>query len=285
MDKSSIALAVGLLIVGGLTGVVIERFAINPDSATSSSQLSLNGAKQLLNDVTHGQASAEKVFPGPGGLTGIEVSMEGHPTIAYATADGQYLVAGPVLNQQGQDAAHADMIKLGLIPKPASAAVLAEKAAHADSFVLGTKGPELTAFVDPNCIYCHKFYEEAKPLIAAGKLRVRYVVVAFLKPSSAGKAAAILGASDPATAMAANEKGFDEATEEGGITPAKNPDPATLAAVENNTKLLSESGEVATPTLIYCNAHNQAVLAHGLDRSSLADFVDHISSLENGACH
>ena len=42
-------------------------------------------------------------------------------------ADGQYLVAGPVLNQQGQDAAHADMIKLGLIPKPASAAVLAEK--------------------------------------------------------------------------------------------------------------------------------------------------------------
>jgi len=64
MDKSSIALAVGLLIIGGLTGAVIERFAINPDSATSSSQLSLNSAKQLLNDVTHGQASAEKVFLG-----------------------------------------------------------------------------------------------------------------------------------------------------------------------------------------------------------------------------
>lgn len=283
MDKSSIALAVGLLIIGGLTGAVIERFAISPDTATSQI-LSLQGAKQLLNEVTHGQASAEKVFPGPGGLTGIEVSMEGHPTIAYATGDGQYLVAGPVLNRQGQDAAHADMIKLGLIPKPATAATLAEKAAHADSFVLGSKGPEITAFVDPNCIYCHKFYEQAQPLIAAGKLRVRYVVVAFLKPSSAGKAAAILGASDPAAAMAANEKGFDEATEEGGIAPAQHPDQATLAAVENNTKLLSDSGEVATPTLIYCNAQHQAVLAHGLDSSSLADFVQHIGSLENGDC-
>lgn len=283
MDKSSIALAVGLLIIGGLTGAVIERFAISPDTAMGQT-LSLQGAKQLLNEVTHGQASAEKVFPGPGGLTGIEVSMEGHSTIAYATGDGQYLVAGPVLNRQGQDAAHADMIKLGLISKPATAATLAEKAAHADSFVLGSKGPEITAFVDPNCIYCHKFYEEAQPLIAAGKLRVRYVVVAFLKPSSAGKAAAILGASDPAAAMAANEKSFDEATEEGGIAPAQHPDQATLAAVENNTKLLSDSGEVATPTLIYCNAQHQAVLAHGLDSSSLADFVQHIGSLENGAC-
>ncbi|WP_414041896.1 thiol:disulfide interchange protein DsbG [Acidithiobacillus sp. M4-SHS-6] len=284
MDKSSIALAVGLLIVGGLTGAVIERFAVNPDAALSR-PLSLQGAKQLLNDVTHGQASAEKVFPGPGGLTGIELSMEGHSTIAYATGDGQYLVAGPVLNRRGQDAAHADMIKLGLIPKPATAATLAEKAAHADSFVLGSKGPEITAFVDPNCIYCHKFYEEAQPLIAAGKLRVRYVLVAFLKPSSAAKAVAILEASDPAAAMAANEKGFDEATEEGGIRPARHPDQATLAAVENNTKLLSESGEVATPTLIYCNAQHQAVLTHGMDSQSLADFVRHIGSLDHGACH
>ncbi len=283
MNKSSIALAIGLLIIGGLTGAVIERFAIAPEQ-TATSALSLSAAKQLLNEVTHGQASAEKVFPGPGGLAGIEVSMQGHPTVAFATADGKYLVAGPVINAQGQDAAHAAMIKLGLIPKPASAVVLAEKAAKADSFVLGNRGPEMTAFVDPNCIYCHKFYEAAKPLIAAGKLRVRYVVVAFLKPSSMPKAAAILGAKDPAAAMAENEKGFDEATEEGGIAPAQHPVPATVSAVENNTKLLSETGEVATPTLLYCNQQGKAILAHGLDKSSLEDFVAQIGSLENGTC-
>lgn len=282
MEKSSIALAVGLLIIGGLTGAVIERFAVMP---TATTELSLSGANKLLDAVTHGQASAEKVFPGPGGLTGIEVSMQGHPTIAFATGDGKYLVAGPVIDTKGQDAAHAAMIKLGLIAKPASALTLAQKAAQADSFVLGTKGPELTAFVDPNCIYCHKFYEEAQPLINAGKLRVRFVVVAFLKPSSAPKAAAILGAANPAAAMAANEKGFDEATEEGGIAPAENPSAATMSALENNTKLLSESGEVATPTLIYCNAKGDAVLAHGLDKESLADFVTHIGSLNHGVCH
>ena len=281
MEKKSIALAAGLFIIGGLTGAVVERFAVMPDMGAG---VSLGAAASLLESVTHGQAKAEKVFPGPGGLTGIEATLQGHPTVAFVTADGKYLVAGPVLNTQGEDEAHAAMMKLGLIPKPASAATMAGKAAHADSFVLGTSGPEITAFVDPNCIFCHKFYEEAKALIEAGKLRVRYVVVAFLKPSSAPKAAAILGATDPAAAMAENEKGFDEETEEGGIKPAQNPGAATISAVDNNTKLLGDSGEMATPTLIYCNQEEKPTLVHGLDKESLKDFVAHIGNLQNGAC-
>ena len=281
MEKKSIALAVGLFIIGGLTGAVVERFAVMPGTGSG---VSLGTAASLLESVTHGEAKAEKVFPGPGGLTGIEVTLQGHPTVAFATADGRYLVAGPVLNKQGEDEAHTAMVKLGLIPKPASAGALAAKAAGADSFVLGTGGPEITAFVDPNCIFCHKFYEEAKPLIDAGKLRVRYVVVAFLKPSSTPKAAAILGAADPAAAMAKNEKGFDAVTEEGGIAPAQNPAAATLSAVENNTRLLGESGEMATPTLIYCNSKGEPTLVHGLGKESFMDFAAHIGNLQNGAC-
>lgn len=281
MEKKSIALAIGLFIIGGLTGAVVERFAVAPRVET---EVSLSAAKSLLESVTHGQAKAEKVFPGPGGLTGIEATLQGHPTVAFATADGKYLIAGPVLNTQGEDEAHAAMMKLGLIPKPASPAIIAKKAAHADSFVLGTSGPEMTVFVDPDCIFCHKFYEEAKPLIDAGKLRVRYVVVAFLKRSSGPRAAAILGAKDPAIAMAENEKGFDEATEEGGIKPAQNPGTAIISAVENNTKLLSESGEMATPTLIYCDQKGEPTLAHGLSKENLKDFVAHIGNLQNGAC-
>ena len=281
MEKKSIALAVGLFIIGGLTGAVVERFAVMPGTGSG---VSLGTAASLLESVTHGEAKAEKVFPGPGGLTGIEVTLQGHPTVAFATADGRYLVAGPVLNKQGEDEAHTAMVKLGLIPKPVSAGTLAAKAVGADSFVLGTGGPEITAFVDPNCIFCHKFYEEAKPLIEAGKLRVRYVVVAFLKPNSMPKAAAILGAADPAAAMAKNEKGFDAVTEEGGIAPAQNPAAATLSAVENNTKLLSESGEMATPTLIYCNSKGEPTLVHGLGKESFMDFAAHIGNLQNGAC-
>ncbi|MDD2746047.1 MAG: thiol:disulfide interchange protein DsbG [Acidithiobacillus ferrooxidans] len=281
MEKKSIALAVGLFIIGGLTGAVVERFAVMPGMGSG---ISLGAAASLLESVTHGEAKAEKVFPGPGGLTGIEVTLQGHPTVAFATADGRYLIAGPVLNKQGEDEAHTAMVKLGLIPKPASAGALAAKAAGADSFVLGTGGPEITAFVDPNCIFCHKFYEEAKPLIDAGKLRVRYVVVAFLKPSSMPKATAILGAADPAAAMAKNEKGFDTVTEEGGIAPAQNPAAATLSAVENNTRLLGESGEMATPTLIYCNSKGEPTLAHGLGKESFTDFAAHIGNLQNGAC-
>ncbi|MHB8316944.1 MAG: thiol:disulfide interchange protein DsbG [Acidithiobacillus ferrivorans] len=281
MEKKSIALAVALFIIGGLTGAVVDRFAVVPHMGT---EVSLSAAESLLKSVTHGQAKAEKVFPGPGGLTGIEVTLEGHPTIAFATADGKYLVAGPVLNTQGTDEAHAAMLKLGLIPKPTSPATMAAKAAHTDSFVLGTSGPEMIAFIDPDCIFCHKFYEEAKPLIDAGKLRVRYVVVAFLKKSSGPKAAAILAAKDPAMALMKNENSFNVGTEEGGIQPAQNPGTATISAVKNNTKLLGESGEMATPTLIYCDQKGAATLVHGLKKESLKDLVAHLGNLQNGAC-
>ncbi|WP_438266993.1 hypothetical protein [Igneacidithiobacillus copahuensis] len=56
----------------------------------------------------------------------------------------------------------------------------------------GTKGPVIYDFFDPNCPYCHGMYDEEQPLIRAGKLTVRYVPVAYLMPSSAPEAAAIL---------------------------------------------------------------------------------------------
>ncbi|MGK9450217.1 thiol:disulfide interchange protein DsbG [Acidithiobacillus caldus] len=282
MQTKTVALAVGLLVVGALGGVFAGRYL--PISAAKAAVVSQAEAQKLVDGLTHGQGQVEKTFAGPGGLTGALVQIDGHPNILYLTPDGKYLVAGTVFNAAGENLMREEAIQLGLISKPETPQALAKKAAAADSFVLGTKGPEITAFVDPNCIFCHKFYEEAKPLIAAGKLRVRFVVVAFLKPSSAGKAEAILGAKDPAAAMAENEKGFDEATEEGGIEPAKDPAAATVTAVQNNTKLLEQSGEVATPTLLYCNDHNTVVLKHGLPDKDLESFLKEIHSLDHGSC-
>ncbi|WP_163098243.1 thiol:disulfide interchange protein DsbG [Acidithiobacillus ferrianus] len=281
MQKKSIALAIGLFVVGGLSGMVLEHFR---PIVRAHAEVSLGTAQKLFDAVTHGRAKADKVFSGPGGLTGVEVDFDGHKTVAFITADGKYLVAGPVLNAQGNDQGHAAMIRLGLVPKPMRASALAKETVHADSFVLGTGGPEITAFVDPNCIFCHKFYERAQPLIAAGKLRIRYLVVGFLKPSSEAKAAAILGAPNPAAAMAENEKGFVEATEEGGIQPDEHASAATISAVRDNTRLLSESGEIATPTLIYCDQKGAPRLIHGLPKGSLKDFAGHIGNLQNGVC-
>lgn len=257
-----------------------------PGQDGSGKMLSKSAAQQLVSAVTHDQAQVDKVLAGPGGLTAIVVEDQGHKSLAYASPDGKYLIlAQAIINSAGENVIRKNAEEAGLLPKPKPAAQLAEQtASQAKSFVLGTKGPELIAFVDPNCIFCHKFYEDAKPLIAAGKLRVRYVVVAFLKPSSEGKAAAILSAKDPIAAMAKNEKGFNTETEEGAIHPDANPSPAVLAELQKNTQFLQDSGEVATPTILYCSKKGKAEISHGMAQN-LGKFLSGIGSFDaQGKC-
>lgn len=154
----------------------------------------------------------------------------------------------------------------GLLTSPAPAKVLYAEAGNpqkVDSFMVGDGGPEIIAIVDPDCIFCHKFYEQVMPLVSAGKLRVRFVVASFLKPSSEPRAAAILSARDPAQALAQNEAGFDDRTEEGGIAEDQHPAFAVMADVRKNNRFLSSTGEVATPTLIFATRDGGYRVMHG----------------------
>lgn len=158
-------------------------------------------------------------------------------------------------------------------PKAMEPEAIAVEVAHADTFLVGHRGPELTAFMDPNCIWCHRFYEKALPLIHAGKLHLRVVLVGFLKPTSAAKAAAVLMAKHPARALALDESRFNVVTEEGGIHPASDVPTAVQKAVRHNTQILADTGEEATPTLLYVNQQDQWVLQHGLGHSGLSKIM------------
>ena len=65
----------------------------------------------------------------------------------------------------------------------------------------GRESAPRTVFTDPNCPYCNKLWADARPCVDAGKRQLRHVMVGILTPTSAGKAAALLGAKDPAAAM------------------------------------------------------------------------------------
>ncbi|OCX88449.1 hypothetical protein A6M27_07575 [Acidithiobacillus thiooxidans] len=162
-------------------------------------------------------------------------------------------------------------------PKALPPSAIAAAITHAHTFLVGHQGPELTAFMDPNCIWCHRLYEKALPIIGAEKLRLRVVLVGFLKPSSPAKAASILMANNPAKALAYDESHFNTQTEEGGIRPALNPPPLIRRAVRNNTQLLIRTGEEATPTLLYRNKHGQWELQHGLGSHGLHKIMEIIS--------
>lgn len=163
------------------------------------------------------------------------------------------------------------------LPRPWSPSAIAIALKRADTFWIGHHGPELTAFMDPNCIWCHRFYEKALPLIHAGKLHLRVVLVGFLKPSSAAKAEAVLMAKHPTQAMAFDESHFNVITEEGGIHPAVNAPVSIRRAVHRNTQLLIRTGEEATPTLLYRTRQKQWVIQHGLGPHGLQEIMATIS--------
>lgn len=105
--------------------------------------------------------------------------------------------------------------------------------------------------VDPNCIFCHKTFEAMQPLVQAGDVQIRWVILGFLKPSSADKAKAILGAQDPLKALEENEAKFDSKQEEGGIQPLKTISSKVTALFEDNMKFAQQLTTLATPTFIF----------------------------------
>lgn len=142
-----------------------------------------------------------------------------------------------------------------------------------DSFVLGSpKAPQMVAFLDPNCSVCHRFYEELQPLLKAGKVSVRVLMVGLIKPSSPGKAAHIvLPLVDPSIhqtpqhLLAISEGGFKKGAAGGHISPVSNP--MALAVVEDHNAVLEHltalyagfpRGRIETPVIV--------VTDHGVHR-------------------
>lgn len=203
----------------------------------------------LQKAVQAGQVKVLRSFPtSKPGLTGYVVRHKGRAQVVFGE-DG-YLFVGQVFSPRGDELSR----RYGneFLPKPnvASTVDKLERAGH-----LVVEGPAdapvLYVFADPNCIYCHRLYKMAEPLVKAGRLQLRWALVGFLKPSSPGRAAAILAAQDPVKALHANESHFDVTAEEGGLAPDKSPAATLLRLLQRHGNEMRAVGGTGTPTLIY----------------------------------
>lgn len=154
-------------------------------------------------------------------------------------------------------------LQAGLTPIPAQNALLLHKI---HGFVWGAKTAPAKAivFIDPNCLWCHRFFEQVQAGVKAGKARYLIVPVAILKKSSLPKAERILQAKDPQAVYLRDEKGFDSGTEEGGLPQAFPQGHKTIAdIVAINTAVLAdlEGGKPATPTFVVTTPQGPAL--HG----------------------
>ena len=153
------------------------------------------------------------------GVTGFVVKESGgHYGVIYTYKD--FLISGALLNAEGKNL--TDKYADQYIPKPDYAAVVKALAGSPGLVSEGKAGaPEIYVFADPNCYYCRKLWELTRKWVADGKVRIHWVLVGFLKASSAARAAAILAAKDGAKALTEDEDLFNLKHEEGGIAELK----------------------------------------------------------------
>ncbi len=172
----------------------------------------------------------------------------GSVTILYGVGD--VVVSGTLLDANGNNL--SEKYRQDYLPKPHYAKVAAELDDDKWLVIEGRPGaPVLYAFADPNCIFCHKLWEETRGWVSAGKLQIRWVMVAFLKNSSVGRAAAILAAKDRVKANDQDQQKFDPHTEEGAI-PELSPIPGPIQeALKKHDAMMARLQFRGTPGLIF----------------------------------
>ena len=210
-----------------------------------------------------------KRFEAPGGLTGYTARAGGREVVLYATADGEHVLLGNLLDSQGRNLTQGHLQQH--MPEPDRSGDWA-KLENSHYVAVGAEDPErvVYAFTDPNCPYCQGLWLALEPYLDDG-VQVRHVMVGILRESSQPKAAAVRGADDPAAALQRHADHF----EAGGIEAPDQPAAGPMKKVEANNRLMQELGLRGTPALYYRTDEGKVGRAEGLPGDQrLAEILD-----------
>lgn len=249
-----------LFLASALTAIATVAHAQQPPSPPVVLEAD---APSVLTTLRIAGVTTVKQFDTPSGLTGwVLRDPSGNYNVVYTTADGQHLLAGALLNAQGQNL--TQLYQEMHVPKP-DFSELWPRIEAAGSVVMGaTEDAKATVYVvfDPNCPYCDIEHRILRHYWDEG-LQVRLIPVAFLRENSAGKAAALMSAEDAAAAVNEHSAKFRA----GGIAVAP-VTPSIKATLDANLALMRELGLTGTPALIYKDKDGKVHIEKGVSRSS-----------------
>lgn len=136
------------------------------------------------------------------------------------------------------------------------------------------KGPHIMyIFFDPNCPFCHKLYVNTRSWVKDGKVELRWIPVGILAATSAGKAAAILGAKDPLKAFYQNEDHYNR----GGGIEEDIASPEIEHKLKANASLLARTGFGAVPLMLFRANDGTPFLVQGSPpKDKLTVILDHV---------
>src|SRR5690554_2530307 len=145
-------------------------------------------------------------FEAPAGLTGYGASYPSGEVAIYLLPDGEHAIVGTLVDAEGNDLSAAALDELIRIPQDK---VLWQRLEDSHWIADGDSQASrvVYTFTDPNCPYCHQFWESARPWVESGEVQLRHVMVGILAQDSPAKAATLLGAENPAAALHAHSAG------------------------------------------------------------------------------
>jgi thiol:disulfide interchange protein DsbG len=245
----------GAVVLAAGTGLVL----VTPVQAAQS-------YPKALDRAIGAGVSVVKQFPAASGLTGWVLGQGGRYTIVYTTADGKTMLAGVLVDEQGENL--AERYEEQYVPKPDFSAAWQqlEKTAYVTEGASRAPKSVVYIFVDANCPFCHLAWRAVQPYEAAG-LQVRWIPVATLGPTSMPKAVEVLAASDKLTAFRRMEANHGKPW---NSSPAS--DPVTHAAIatsiESNGKLMGAFGIGGTPGIVWRDRQGKVQVKGGMPRLS-----------------
>ncbi|ODN42365.1 thiol:disulfide interchange protein DsbG [Piscirickettsia litoralis] len=242
-------------------------------------------AKDLIMKITRNQFDVSQQFNAGSDIKGfvIKPKQGGQQLIIYANQQGQFAFFGTMFGKDGANLTE-NYVKKNIQPKIASK--LLEEAGKTHWFLEGkVDAPhQIYLVAEPNCSICHMLYKNLQPYVQSGQLSIRWIMVAFLKQDSVGKAAAVLSAKDPAALLAQDEKTFDMKTESGGVKPLAEKDISekVKAELKENLAFFEKNGMQGTPVVIYKDSKGENQVLPGYPREKLDAFVANIGKLPAG---
>jgi thiol:disulfide interchange protein DsbG len=219
-------------------------------------------------------------FPSKSGLTAYAAMVDGRP-IALYVAPGGHVITGMALGEDGKGADEEALA--ATIHKPLGEPAWKQlEATHWIADGKSTAPRIVYVFTDPNCPYCAKFWNDARPWVESGKVQLRHVIVGILTPTSRAKAAALLADKNPSEALAAYEGVHAPTTVETlgaggqprplgdqGLKPLANVPPELAAQLDASKALMTSFGLQGTPGVLWRDAKGSVQKRVGVPASIL----------------
>lgn len=225
-----------------------------------------NYPKQLESVIRSG-GTVIKTFDAASNLKGWVLSKQGQYMVVYTTPDNKTLLAGDLIDENGRNL--TAQYTQQYVPKPDFTALFPQLEQSAYIVERARSNPKsvIYAFFDPNCPFCHLAWKALQPYEKAG-LEVRWIPVAYISATSAGKAAAIMEAKDSTAAFRENERKYNSRTHEGGIAPLAKPAASTRQKLQANGELMQKFGAFGTPAIVWKDSKGTVQMKAGLPRLS-----------------